>query len=163
VHATLAGVALGLLTPARPIRGHAVLDSLERWLHPASSFVVVPLFALANAGVVLGRNAVEDAVTSRIAWGIVAGLLVGKTLGIFGASALATRTRLGRLPDGLGLAQVAAAGTLAGIGFTVSLFIADASFAGARLDAAKVAVLAASIIAAVAGGVAVARAARRSA
>jgi NhaA family Na+:H+ antiporter len=163
VHATIAGVILGLLTPAGLVGGHAVLDQLEHFLHPASSFVVVPLFALANAGVVLSRDAMNDAVTSRVAWGIFAGLVAGKAIGVVGATALATRLRLGRLPAGMRAAHVAGAGVLAGIGFTVSLFIADLSFAGPRLDAAKVAVLVASLCAATLGAIVLRVSAGRSA
>jgi NhaA family Na+:H+ antiporter len=162
VHATIAGVLLGLLTPAGLVGGHAVLERLEHFLHPVSSFVVVPLFALANAGVVLSRDAMNDAVTSRAAWGIFAGLVAGKTIGIVGATAFATRLRLGRLPAGMRAQDVAGAGVLAGIGFTVSLFIADLSFTGARLDAAKVAVLAASLCAATIGAAVLRANARRS-
>jgi NhaA family Na+:H+ antiporter len=160
VHATIAGVALGLLTPARPVRGREVLGELEYRLHPFSSFVVVPLFALANAGVALGLHAMRDASTTRVAWGIVAGLVVGKTAGITAATAVASRTRLGRLPEGVRMPHIASAGLLAGIGFTVSLFIADLSFAGARLEAAKVAILVASLLAAVGGAVALRRVTR---
>jgi NhaA family Na+:H+ antiporter len=95
---TLAGVALGLLTPALPRRGVPVLERLETSLHPLSSFVIVPIFALANAGVLLSVDAIDHAVTSRVTIGIVVGLVVGKFVGIFGASALA-RLRVGRLPE----------------------------------------------------------------
>jgi NhaA family Na+:H+ antiporter len=160
VHATITGVVLGLLTPALPVRGRPVLTDLERRLHGVSSFGVVPLFALANAGVVLSGDAFSDAASSRLAWGIAAGLLVGKTLGITGASALACRLRLGRLPDDLRLAHVAGAGMLAGIGFTVSLFVANLSFEGALLDQAKVAVLGASVVAGLVGAIVVRAVAR---
>jgi NhaA family Na+:H+ antiporter len=146
VHATIAGVILGLLTPAQPIDGREVIEPLEARLHPWSSFVVVPLFALANAGVNLGGGAVRDAFDSAIAWGIVLGLVVGKPVGIVTASALARRLRLGRLPDGVRFTHLVAAGAAAGIGFTVSLFVAGLSYHGARLDDAKVAILSASVV-----------------
>jgi NhaA family Na+:H+ antiporter len=155
VHATIAGVALGLLTPAVPIRGRTVLPGIERMLHPVSSFVVVPLFALANAGVVLSRRGIADAFSSRVGWGIIAGLVLGKSLGVFGATAIAVRLRLGRLPGDIRLPAVAGVAVLAGIGFTVSLFVANLSFAGAELDFAKIAVLAASCLAGIGGAVAV--------
>ncbi len=157
IHATIAGVLLGLLMPARPVRGRLVLESLERRLHPVSSFLVVPLFALANAGVVLSGDALKDAISSRIAWGIVAGLVVGKTLGIFGATALGCGLRVGRLPDGIRLAHIAGVGILAGIGFTVSLFVANLSYTGAQLDAAKVAIFGASLLAGGVGAIAIRR------
>ena len=112
-----------------------------------SSFVVVPLFALANAGVVLDGRAFERLVESNVSAGVALGLVVGKPLGIFGATALALRSRRAALPNGTTLAHVAGVGLIAGIGFTVSLFIADLSFEGAHLDEAKVAILVASLIA----------------
>ena len=151
VEPTLAGVVLGLLTPARPRRGIPVLERLEHRLHPVSTFVVVPIFALANAGVVLGRDAIDHALASRVTIGIVLGLVVGKFAGILGASALAMRVGLGTLPDRLGIRHLAGVAVLGGIGFTVSLFITDLAFRGAVIDDAKIGVLAASVIAAVLG------------
>jgi NhaA family Na+:H+ antiporter len=145
VHATIAGVVLGLLTPARPFGGREVIEKLEATWHPWSSFLIVPLFALANAGVYLRGGDIERAWSSPIAWGIVIGLVIGKPLGIVAASALALRFRLGRLPDGVRIGHLVAAGAAAGIGFTVSLFVADLSFSGVRLADAKVAILAASV------------------
>jgi NhaA family Na+:H+ antiporter len=151
IHATIAGVVLGLLTPARPFGGRRTIEGLEHRLHPVSSFAVIPLFALANAGVVISAVAVGDAFTGSIGLGIVAGLVAGKTLGITGASLLALRLRIARLPTGVTRPQVLGAAALGGIGFTVSLFIADLSFAGARLDEAKLAILGASVLAAAGG------------
>jgi NhaA family Na+:H+ antiporter len=153
VEPTLAGVVLGLLTPARPRRGVPVLERLEDGLHPVSSFVIVPIFALANAGVVLGGDAIDHALSSRVTIGIVVGLVFGKFVGIFGASAIAVKARLGALPDGLGLRHLAGVAVLGGIGFTVSLFITDLAFRGETIDDAKIGVLAASAIAAVAGSI----------
>jgi NhaA family Na+:H+ antiporter len=147
IHATIAGVVLGLLTPARPLGGRETLEQLESRIHPWSSFLVVPLFALANAGVYLGGNRFEGAVDSRIAWGIVLGLVLGKPLGIVAATTLGRALKLGRLPDGVRLTQILGAGAVAGIGFTVSLFVADLSYDGRALDHAKVAVLVASVVA----------------
>ncbi len=151
IHATIAGVVLGLLMPARPLGGRETLEVVEARLHPWSSFVVVPLFALANAGVYLGGNRFEGAVDSRIAWGIMLGLVLGKPLGIVAATAIGRWLKLGRLPDGVSLIQVLAAGAAAGIGFTVSLFVADLSYHGLALDHAKVAILVASATAGVLG------------
>jgi NhaA family Na+:H+ antiporter len=151
VEPTLAGVVLGLLTPAHPRRGVPVLERLERALHPVSSFLIVPIFALANAGVVLSGEAIDHAVASRVTIGIVAGLVVGKFVGILGASTLAVRTRLGALPPGTGLHHIAGVAVLGGIGFTVSLFITDLAFRGEMIDDAKIGVLAASAVAAVLG------------
>jgi NhaA family Na+:H+ antiporter len=151
IEPTLAGVALGLLTPARPRRGVPVLERLESLLHPWSSFVIVPIFALANAGVILTADAIDHALASSVTIGIVVGLVVGKFVGILGASALAVRFRIGQLPDGLGLRHVAGVAILGGIGFTVSLFITDLAFRGQVIDDAKIGVLAASALAAVIG------------
>jgi NhaA family Na+:H+ antiporter len=153
IHATIAGVVLGLLTPAARGPDRGPLEDLEDRLHPWSSFVVVPIFALANAGVALGGGALERAAKSSIAWGIVLGLVVGKTLGIASFAALGVRLGISRLPTGVRMRNIVGAAMLAGIGFTVSLFIADLSFAGELLDTAKVGVLAASLIAGVAGAI----------
>jgi NhaA family Na+:H+ antiporter len=131
-----------------------VLERLENSLHPISSFVIVPVFALANAGVVLSAEAIDHALSSRVTIGIVVGLVVGKFVGILGASAIAVRARVGALPDGLSLRHVAGVAILGGIGFTVSLFITDLAFRGAVIDDAKIGVLAASLIAAVLGTIA---------
>ncbi|HEY3669523.1 MAG TPA: Na+/H+ antiporter NhaA [Acidimicrobiia bacterium] len=151
VEPTLAGVVLGLLTPARPRRGVPVLERLEDWLHPVSSFVIVPIFALANAGVVLGGDAITHALSSRVTIGIVVGLVVGKFVGIFGASTLAVRAGIGALPRGVHLRHIAGVALLGGMGFTVSLFITDLAFRGEVIDDAKIGVLAATVIAAVLG------------
>ena len=153
IEPTLAGVVLGLLTPALPRRGRPVLERLESALHPVSSFVIVPLFALANAGVVLTGDAIDHALASRVTIGIVAGLVVGKFVGISGASVLALRLRIGRLPDDLGLAHIFGVAILGGIGFTVSLFITDLAFRGQVIDDAKIGVLVASALAALLGTV----------
>jgi Na+:H+ antiporter, NhaA family len=148
VHATIAGVALGLLTPAGSFRDRRVLEQLERRLHLWTSLLVVPVFALANAGVDVGVDALRDAASSRITWGIVSGLVVGKIVGIAAATGIALRLGLGRLPDGVTFRQVVGVGAVAGIGFTVSLFVADLSFGGRSLSEAKIGILAASVIAA---------------
>jgi NhaA family Na+:H+ antiporter len=149
VHATLAGVVLAFLTPATG--SPSPVDRLEHGLHPWSSWFVVPLFALANAGVALGTGALDHAVHSAIAWGIFVGLVVGKTVGISAAVALAVRWRIGRLPPAVSRTDVLGVAALGGIGFTVALFTAELSFSGPDLVAAKVAILSASLTAAVAG------------
>jgi NhaA family Na+:H+ antiporter len=148
VHATVAGVGLGLLTPARPFRGQPVLENLEHRLHPWSSFVIVPVFALANAGVDLGSGAVGSALGGRIAWAVIVGLLVGKTFGIAAFAALGLRLRAGTLPAEVRLGHTVGAGALAGIGFTVSLFVTGLAFDTPDLIAdAKIGILAASVLA----------------
>jgi NhaA family Na+:H+ antiporter len=153
VHATIAGVTLGLLTPARPFGGRAVIERLEHRFHPWSSLLVIPVFAVANAGVHLDAAALERAATSEITWGVVLGLVVGKPVGIVLATALGVRLRLGRLPDGLSLRHVLGVGCVAGIGFTVSLFVANLSFDGPLLSEAKVGIVAASLVSGTVGSV----------
>nr|WP_246303573.1 Na+/H+ antiporter NhaA [Nocardioides thalensis] len=184
VHATLAGVALGLLTPATALlradvaREYAdealhdraldqeevhrlrfllvesvpMVERLQHHLHPVSAYVVLPVFALANAGVHLGAG-LGDAVTSSVALGIGAGLVLGKPVGILLACFLAVRLGLARLPRDTGWAQVAGVGAVAGIGFTVSLFIAGLSFPDAPglTEQAKIGILLASLVAALVG------------
>jgi NhaA family Na+:H+ antiporter len=123
------------------------LEWLEAALHPWVGFGVMPLFALANAGVPLRASSFVDPVALAVA----AGLLVGKPLGISLFSAVAVAAGLARLPEGVGWAAVAAGGTLAGIGFTMALFIAGLALEGPALEAAKVGILTASTLAAVAG------------
>ncbi len=147
VHATIAGVALGLLTPARPIAGRAVLETLEHRLHPFTAFAVVPLFALANAGVDFGGGVLADAAESRLTWAIVGGLVLGKLLGIAGATFLGLRLGWGSLPDAVSRSQVWGIAALGGIGFTVSLFIAQLAYdTQDTVDSAKVGIFAGSLI-----------------
>jgi NhaA family Na+:H+ antiporter len=183
IHATLAGVVLGLATPtsswvsrdlaarAMQASARALADNpepprellarvgtlsreavsplvrLESALHPWVAFAVMPVFALANAGV---RFDVGDLV-DPVAVAVALGLLAGKPIGIALASAVAVRARIARLPDGVTWRQLVGAGMLAGIGFTMALFIAGLSLAGGALDAAKVGILSGSAVSAIAG------------
>ncbi|HET9442865.1 MAG TPA: Na+/H+ antiporter NhaA, partial [Acidimicrobiales bacterium] len=152
IHPTIAGVVLGVMTPAWPVGGRPVLEQLEHRLHPLSSYVVVPVFALANAGVALDGEALSRAGSSRVTWGIAAGLVVGKTVGITVAAVAARRLRIGRLPDGVDNLHLLGAGALGGIGFTVALFIASLAFDDAGLQAeAKVGILAGSLVSGLVG------------
>jgi NhaA family Na+:H+ antiporter len=151
VHATLAGVALGLLTPTGDFQGRRPLEYLEHRLHPFTSYLVLPVFALANAGVVLGGQALREAAGSRLTWAVILGLVLGKAAGIVFAGWAALRLRLATIPDGMHLRDLAPIGLVAGIGFTVSLFIAGLSFAGTALDQAKAGILLGSGISAAAG------------
>jgi Na+:H+ antiporter, NhaA family len=191
VHATLAGVVLGLMAPTRPVvqpefidaevladvssyrnaretarlarEAVSVVEWLEHVLHPWTSFVIVPLFALANAGVSLSGDTVGDALTSPVAGGVLVGLVVGKLVGITAFSWLATRLRLAALPEGTSWSGIVSVGAIAGIGFTVSIFVADLAFDDrALVDQAKVAILAASLLAAVLGTALVAATSRQS-
>ncbi|MCC6313303.1 MAG: Na+/H+ antiporter NhaA [Thermomicrobiales bacterium] len=132
----------------------APLQRLERALHPWVAFAVVPLFALANAGVALPDN-LGAGVGGRVTLGIVLGLVIGKQIGIFGATWLAVRSGLTQLPQGVGWRHIYGAAWLGGIGFTMALFVADLAFGGATgaplLTAAKLGILAASLISGIGG------------
>ncbi len=131
-----------------------VIERLEHELHRWTSFVIVPIFALANAGVVLSRDAVGNALGSTVTLGIVLGLVVGKVVGIAGSTWVAARSGIGALPDGVDHAGMLGIAGLAGIGFTVSLFIASLAFEpDGPIDEAKMGILLASVIASAVGGV----------
>ncbi len=152
VHATIAGVALGLLTPAGVVGRRRVLDTLERRLHPWSAFVIVPLFALANAGVDFSGGLLGRALEDSLSWAIALGLVLGKISGICLAVWICVRTGIGRLPSGVTRWHVAGVSALAGIGFTVSLFIADLAYTDPALtQIAKVGIFAGSLVAALLG------------
>jgi Na+:H+ antiporter, NhaA family len=152
VHATLAGVALALLTPAVPLGGRDVLGELEHRLHPWVNLGILPLFALANAGVKLGGGELSDPTGRRIALAVAVGLVVGKFLGIGGATLAALKLRLGALPSGVDRRGLLGAAALGGIGFTVSLFITPLAYDDPLLvGAAKLGILGGSIVAATIG------------
>jgi NhaA family Na+:H+ antiporter len=152
VHATIAGVVLALLTPAVPVRGRDVLGRLQRRLHPVSAFAVVPLFALANAGVDLRGGVLQDATTSRVAWAVATGLVLGKLLGIGTATSLAVRSRIGVLPAGMTQRDVWGVAALAGIGFTVSLFITRLAYDDSALvDEATIGIFVGSLLSGLVG------------
>ncbi|MHB8641631.1 MAG: Na+/H+ antiporter NhaA [Gaiellaceae bacterium] len=119
-------------------------ERLQALFHPWTSFVVVPLFALANAGIAVNGTFLDRAVRSPITLGIFFGYLAGKPVGIFGGTWLAAKMSHGRVRPPVGWAAVAGGGTIAGIGFTVSILIATLAFAGAQLEEAKLGVLTAA-------------------
>jgi NhaA family Na+:H+ antiporter len=128
------------------------LSRMEHALHPWVAFFIMPVFALANAGVALGGTPIGEAITHPISLGILAGLFVGKQAGVFALSWLAVRFRWAELPPGVSWGQVYGVAILTGVGFTMSLFIANLSFADPEaLDRAKVGILAASLLAGVIG------------
>jgi NhaA family Na+:H+ antiporter len=204
VHATLAGVVLGLLTPASHYYGdkdtvalgrslldrfekavarddhndaeatlgqleelvvgtESPLERLERKVHPWTAILVLPLFALVNAGVPISPASLAEAARSPVALGIVAGLILGKLAGVFAASWIAVKLGVASLPEGVRWSHIAGVSLLAGIGFTVSLFIADLAFTDpAMVNTAKVGILVASALAGVGGFLVLKIASRRS-
>jgi NhaA family Na+:H+ antiporter len=123
-------------------------ERFQAVLHPWTSYAIVPLFALANAGVDLGGGVLRDAIGSPVTLGVVLALVVGKLAGITVASLAAVRSGVGTLPTGVTVRHLVGAAALAGIGFTVSLFVAELSFDDPLLtDEAKVGVLVASVLA----------------
>jgi Na+:H+ antiporter, NhaA family len=156
VHATLAGVVMGLLAPV------AVCEQLVPRLHPWSSYVVLPVFALANAGLELTAD--RATAFEPVTVGVLVGLVVGKVVGVSGAAWLAARTGVGQLPRGTTWPQVVGAASLAGIGFTVSIFVTGLAFDDPALQAdAKIGILVASVLAAVLGSAILVVAGRRGA
>jgi len=160
IHATIAGVALGLLTPARPLQNEDETRAIARWLrdkpevfpvdvryasfhiresvsvaqrlqtvmHPITSYAIIPVFALANAGVRMNGDIISAAFQSRVTWGIIIGLVVGKTVGITVFSLIATKLGIAKRPDSLTLRNLVGLAMIAGIGFTVSLFVNNLAF-----------------------------------
>ncbi len=185
VHATIAGVALGLLAPATPLLGDRAFEAVEdvlsgdtadpealrnaNWrlresvsittrltqmVSPWTSFIIIPIFALANAGIPLSGELFSALTTSRVSIGVIAGLVIGKPLGVAVATWLAVRFKLADLPAGLTMRHVVGGGAVAGIGFTVALFIARLAFveeSAALLDEAIIGILVASLLATVLG------------
>ncbi|MBI5290196.1 MAG: Na+/H+ antiporter NhaA [Chloroflexi bacterium] len=195
VHATIAGVAFGLMTPIKPIfsREHLsssaldlvvqareaegrggpgdddrnaalrdleelaresqpILDRLEHALHPWTSYVIIPIFALANAGVDLGGDAISAAATSRVTAGVAVGLMLGKPLGILAFSWLAVRTGIAALPASATWSHILGVGFIAGIGFTVSIFVSNLAYTDAAfVQEAKLGILGGSLLAGVIG------------
>jgi Na+/H+ antiporter NhaA len=122
-------------------------DRLQRFYHPWTSYVIVPLFALANAGIALDGSFLDRALSSPVTLGIVLGYVVGKPVAVVSASWAIARLTRGRVQPAVGWASVTGSGTIAGIGFTVSFLIATLAFTGDRLAEAKIGVLAAAAIA----------------
>ncbi|HMG06533.1 MAG TPA: Na+/H+ antiporter NhaA [Chthoniobacterales bacterium] len=161
IHATVAGVLLAIAIPTRQrTASRAVLTSnespmlrLEHALIPWNRYLIMPVFALANAGVILGGGAARS-VVAPVSLGVICGLVIGKPIGIVLFSWLATRTRLAAMLDGIGWCQIVGVGMLGGIGFTMSLFIANLAFGEApALETAKVGILVASVVSGIAGAI----------
>jgi len=191
VHATIAGVVLGLLTPAVPLKpdvpedqdfvrqvmgGEAsaplvrrasfdlneqvsVAERLADFLHPYTSFIIIPLFALSNAGIEISRGALSTAATSDVTLGVVFGLVVGKFVGISVFTWIGVRSGMSQMPRGASWTHVIGLAAIGGIGFTVSLFVTGLAFDNQLFtDDAKIGIVAASMIAALIGSVILARA-----
>ncbi len=153
VHATIAGVALGLMVPAIKAKGekHALAEHWEHKWRPISAGFAVPVFALFAAGVTISSEAVSAAIADPVAQGVVVGLVIGKPLGIVLATWLVATFTKAQLDRGISWPDVLGMAFLAGIGFTVSLLIGDLAFNGERVEEVKMSVLAASLLAAFVG------------
>ncbi|MEO7331574.1 MAG: Na+/H+ antiporter NhaA [Minicystis sp.] len=150
IHPTIAGVLLGLLYPAERDEAAAPAVSLEAALHPWVAFVIMPLFALANAGVDLGGVSLAEPASKGILLGVVLGLVLGKPVGIIIACTLAVWLKIAVRPRGVTLRGLTVVGMVAGIGFTMAIFIAGLAFPDkGMLGTAKLAVLLASAVAGV--------------
>jgi NhaA family Na+:H+ antiporter len=159
VHPTLAGVFLGLMTPNIAKKNSkmqdlddgkvSVIEWLEKKLHPWSSFFIIPLFAFANTGVVITSQSINNALNSPIAWGIFAGLVVGKPLGVLITVLIGKKIGVSQFPQGAKSIDLLATGSAAGIGFTVAIFIANLAFTDpVTQDLAVFAVIIASLVSA---------------
>lgn len=152
VHATVAGIAVGLLTRVRTDAGEeeSPADRLEHQLRPLSAGFAVPVFALVAAGVSLHAGTFHDLLTDRVALGVVVGLVVGKVVGVLGGAWLSVRLGLARLSDELTWGHLAAVSLLAGIGFTVSLLVGELAYGNTeRTELVKAAVLVSSALASI--------------
>lgn len=185
VHATVAGVLMGVMTPARPIQSkeqrakwvewlrnkddeimavdvnyaafhmresHSVAERMQHAFHPFTSFFIVPVFALANAGVPLGGGVLGDSAASRVTWGVAIGLLVGKAVGITVFTWGATKSGIAAMPRGMRMPHVAGLAIVSGVGFTVSLFVTGLAFTDTAIqNQAKIGILGGSFAAAAIG------------
>ena len=151
IHPTLAGVITAFCVPLRDRKGGSPMHRLVAALQPYVTYVIVPLFAFANAGLPLGGLSLAGS-GGQIAAGVGLGLILGKFLGVIGVTWILVRLRFGSLPQGMGWRHMAALSLLAGIGFTMSLFIGGLAFGeGPEMNAVRLGVLSASVLAAGAG------------
>ena len=155
IHATIAGVMLASLIPAKCSeegKEDSLMHKFIHGLHPAVNFLIIPLFALANAGVAIDFGIFGSEGIPPVSLGIFFGLLIGKPLGIFLLSFIGVKTGAASLPEGVTWGQVAAMGLLGGIGFTMSIFINSLAFSDPVItDIGKMSILLTSAIAAVTG------------
>jgi NhaA family Na+:H+ antiporter len=155
IHATIAGVLLGMVLPVgKNIHEFktSILYRLEHILTPWSSFVVMPVFALANSGIAIDINSISTIILTPVSLGIIFGLVIGKQIGIFGVSYILVKFKIAKLPSQVTKRHLYGASVLGGIGFTMSLFVSSLSFSDeAVLSAAKISIMIASILAAILG------------
>lgn len=152
IHASIVGAAMGLVAPiASEKHASSVAEKTEKFFLPITTFFVLPVFAFANAGFVFSAAALSG--NQSVLWGIILGLVFGKAIGIVGASWLLTKFGLARLPDGISWRHVLGVGFIAGIGFTVSIFITELAFSDNQvlIDTAKVGIFIASALSAILG------------
>ena len=157
IHATIAGVLLGISLPAgKNIHEFksSILYRLEHALTPVSSFVIMPIFALANSGITIDINSIGAIIASPVSLGIIFGLVIGKQIGIFGVSYILVKLKVAKLPAQVTKRHLYGASVIGGIGFTMSIFVSSLSFADETvLATAKISIMIASILAAILGGI----------
>lgn len=157
IHATIAGVLLGMVLPAgKSVHDFevSILHKLEHILTPWSSFVIMPIFALANSGISIDINSLATGIFEPVSLGIIFGLFIGKQIGIFGASYILVKLKIASLPHQVTKRHLYGASVLGGIGFTMSLFVSSLSFADQSvLNEAKVSIMVASVLAAAFGSI----------
>ncbi|MEL6475793.1 MAG: Na+/H+ antiporter NhaA [Pseudomonadota bacterium] len=164
VHATLAGVALGFAIPIKKDEnGYSPLITMKTGLYPWVAFLVMPVFAFANAGVPLGGLTWAD-MTAPLTLAIMAGLFIGKQIGVFGFAVAAMRLGIAKAPEGASLAQIYGVSLLAGIGFTMSLFIGTLAFSDVEhQNAVRLGVISGSLLSGVLGALVLATSGRKMA
>lgn len=155
IHSTFAGVLLGMTIPGSKDEEefeNSMLNKLEKAISPWSSYLIMPLFALANAGVAISTNSISTIMSTPVSIGIILGLFLGKQLGIFGISALLVKLKIAELPTGVNKKHLYGASILGGIGFTMSIFVSSLSFSDETiLSTAKISIMVASLLSAILG------------
>ncbi|MFZ1532772.1 MAG: Na+/H+ antiporter NhaA, partial [Chitinophagaceae bacterium] len=151
VHATIAGILLAFVIPFGDGKENSPSYKLQHFLHKPVAFLIVPIFALANTGIIF-NGSIRDVVLNNNSLGIIGGLLIGKPLGILLLSFIAIKLKLASLPEGVNWLQLTGAGILAGIGFTMSIFITLLAFSDNNIiQYSKIAILLSSLVAGVVG------------
>lgn len=155
IHSTIAGVLLGMTLPiGKDIHKFkkSILHKFQEILTPWSSFVVMPIFALANSGIIINTSSFSMAIVEHVSLGIIFGLFIGKQIGIFATSYILVKLKIAKLPSNVTKRHLYGASVLGGIGFTMSIFVSSLSFADeAVLSIAKISIICASVLAAVFG------------